>query len=57
MELFEGDLVFTLYILYLIFIAMHFIHIYLIYHWFTYYTSLYLVDYAYHRARVSIYEM
>jgi hypothetical protein len=53
----KRSLCFTLYILYLIFIALHFIHIYLIYHCFTYYTSLYLVDYACQCARVSRDEM
>jgi hypothetical protein len=47
----RGSLWFTFYILYLIFIALHFIHIYLVYPCFTYYTSLYLVDYACHCAR------
>jgi hypothetical protein len=49
----RGSLCFTLYILYLIFLALHFIHIYIIYLCFTYYSSLYLVDYACHCARMS----
>jgi hypothetical protein len=51
------SLCFTLYILYLIFIALHFIHVYLVYPCFTYYTSLYLVDYPCHCARMSRDEM
>jgi hypothetical protein len=47
------SLCFTLYKLYIIFIPLHFILIYQIYLCFTYYTSLCLVDYACHCARVS----
>jgi hypothetical protein len=53
MTWFEGSLCFTLYVLYIIFITLHFIHMYIIYICFTYYTSLYLADYACHCARVS----
>jgi hypothetical protein len=48
------SLCFALYILYLVFIALHFI---ISIYCFTCYTSLYLVDYAYHCARVSRNEM
>jgi hypothetical protein len=53
MTWFEGSLCFALYILYLIFHRIAFSSIYC----FTYYTSLYLVEYAYHYARLSRNEM
>jgi hypothetical protein len=57
MSWFEEELV--LYLVYTLssFYRIAFHHIYLIYLCFTCYTSLYLVDYAYHYARVSRNEM
>jgi hypothetical protein len=53
MAWFEGEFVFYLVYLYHFAFLLHFLHIKLSSPCFTCYTSLYLVDYAYHCARVS----
>jgi hypothetical protein len=57
MAWFEGDFVFYLVYLYPFAFPLHFLHIHLSQSCFTYYTSLYLVDYAYHCASMSKNEM
>jgi hypothetical protein len=51
----RGSFCFILYILYLVLIALHFIISTYVIYCFTCYTSLYLVDYACHYARVMSY--
>jgi hypothetical protein len=53
MTWFEGELMICLVYLYPFAFLLHFLHIHLSQLCFTCYTSLYLLDYAYHCARVS----
>jgi hypothetical protein len=53
MAWFEGEFVFNLIYLYPFAFLLYFLHIHLSQLCFTCYTSLYLLDYAYHYARVS----
>jgi hypothetical protein len=53
MAWFERELVFYLVYVYPFAFLLHFLHIQLCSPCFTCYTSLYLIDYAYHCARVS----
>jgi hypothetical protein len=57
MAWFEGEFVFYLVYLYPFVCLLHFLHIRPSYPYFTYYTSLYLVVYAYYYARMSRNEM
>jgi hypothetical protein len=57
MDWFEGELVICLVYLYPFALLLDFLYIHLSQLSFTYYTILYLLDYAYHCARVSRNEM